>query len=58
MNPGDRGLRLQLVGVARRLAALGFNSGKSGNMSARTEGGFLVTPSGRAYKNHPNLPVM
>ena len=49
MNPGDRGLRLQLVGVARRLATLGFNSGKSGNMSARTEGGFLVTPSGRAY---------
>ena len=50
MNGDDRGLRLRLVTLARRLAALGMNSGKSGNMSARVAGGFLVTPSGRAYE--------
>jgi L-fuculose-phosphate aldolase len=29
--------------------ACGINRGKSGNVSARIEGGFLVTPSGLAY---------
>src|SRR5258708_6622886 len=29
--------------------AVGINQGKSGNLSVRTEGGFLVTPSGLAY---------
>ena len=28
---------------------LGLNQGTSGNISVRTEGGFLVTPSGRPY---------
>jgi L-fuculose-phosphate aldolase len=45
----DRGLRLRLVSVARRLSQSGMNQGRSGNVSARVEGGFLVTPSGLAY---------
>ena len=47
---GDlNGLRTELVATALRLNALGINQGKSGNVSARTEGGFLVTPSGVPY---------
>jgi L-fuculose-phosphate aldolase len=39
-------LRSRIVATARRMNALGINQGKSGNVSARVEGGFLVTPSG------------
>ncbi|MGZ5042553.1 MAG: class II aldolase/adducin family protein [Usitatibacter sp.] len=49
MNAGERGLRLRLVTAARRMSALGLAHGKSGNLSARTGDGFLVTPSGMAY---------
>ena len=50
MSPDERGLRLRLVAVARRMAQLGMNSGKSGNMSVRAADGFLVTPSGKTYE--------
>lgn len=50
MSPLDRGLRLRLVTAARRLGAEGMNPGKSGNLSARVDGGFVVTPSGVAYE--------
>ena len=50
MSPGERGLRLRLVAVARRMAQQGMNSGKSGNMSVRAADGFLVTPSGKTYE--------
>ena len=46
---GDRGVRMRLVAAARRLAALGLNHGKSGNVSARVDGGFVITPSGKSY---------
>ena len=42
-------LRRQLIGTARRMNALGINQGTSGNLSARIEGGLLVTPSGVDY---------
>jgi len=45
----DRALRVALVAAARRLASLGLNTGKSGNLSARADGGFIVTPTGRSY---------
>ena len=45
----DRGLRLALVAAARRLSSLGMNTGKSGNLSGRVEGGFVITPSGKSY---------
>jgi L-fuculose-phosphate aldolase len=42
-------LREEIVGAARALDALGFMPGKSGNVSCRTPGGFLITPSGLPY---------
>jgi len=42
--------REQLVEAARRLNASGINQGKSGNLSVRFDGGFLVTPSGIPYE--------
>lgn len=51
----ERGLRLQVVLAARRLSAMGLNPGRSGNLSARVDHGFLVTPSGAAYDTlHPD----
>ena len=51
----ERGLRLRVVQAAKRLSELGLNSGRSGNLSVRVDGGFLVTPSGAAYDTmHPD----
>ena len=51
----ERGLRLRLVLAARRLSETGMNPGRSGNLSARVEGGFVVTPSGAEYERlHPD----
>jgi len=50
MPPRDtRALRLAVVRTARQMNALGINRGKSGNVSARIDGGFLVTPSALPY---------
>ena len=46
----DAALRLRVATAARRLASTGLNPGRSGNLSARVEGGFLVTPSGAPYE--------
>jgi len=46
----DHALRERIVATARRMNALGINQGASGNVSARVEGGFLVTPSGLPYE--------
>lgn len=51
----ERGLRLRIVQAARRLSELGLNPGRSGNLSVRVDGGFIVTPSGAAYDTmHPD----
>ena len=50
MTTDDRGLRIRLIETARRMNAIGINQGKSGNVSARVEGGFLVTPTGIPYE--------
>jgi L-fuculose-phosphate aldolase len=47
----DSPLRERIVATARRMNALGINQGASGNVSARVEGGFLVTPSGLPYES-------
>jgi L-fuculose-phosphate aldolase len=44
-----RALRARIVETARAMNALGINRGKSGNVSARIDGGFLVTPSALRY---------
>ena len=38
--------REQLLASSQQLATLGLNKGTSGNLSVRTDSGFLVTPSG------------
>ena len=40
-----RALRAEIIATARRMNALGINQGKSGNVSHRIPGGFLVTPT-------------
>ncbi len=50
MPPADtRALRGEVVATAREMNALGINRGKSGNVSARIDTGFLVTPSALPY---------
>ena len=43
-------LRKQIIATALQMNAVGINRGKSGNVSARWKGGFLVTPSGLPYE--------
>ena len=42
-------LRQQLIDTAVAMNASGLNQGASGNLSARYEDGFLITPSGMDY---------
>jgi len=42
-------LREKIVKTARNMSESGLSPGRSGNVSARTEGGMLVTPSAMAY---------
>ena len=44
-------LREQIIATALEMNARGLNRGKSGNVSARTDDGFLVTPTGLAYES-------
>ncbi len=43
-------LRQALVATARRLNAAGINQGTSGNLSARCEGGLLITPTSLPFE--------
>ena len=45
-GPDEAELRAAIVGVMRAMAERGLNRGTSGNVSARFDGGLLVTPSG------------
>ena len=49
MIADTRALRTAIVDTALRMNAAGINRGKSGNVSARVDGGFLITPSGLPY---------
>lgn len=54
MIPSERGIRMRLVAAARRLHSLGANAGTAGNLSARADHGYIITPSGMAYdRMHP-----
>lgn len=46
----EAGLPKRIVVAARRMNMLGINQGASGNVSARTERGFLITPSAMTYE--------
>ena len=43
-------VRNEIIRSSMRMNELGINQGKSGNVSARIENGFLVTPTGIAYE--------
>ncbi len=45
----DETLREAIIRTSLQMNALGINTGKSGNVSARTGPGFLVTPTGIPY---------
>ena len=47
----DAELRRKVIATAMRMNNLGINQGKSGNVSARTATGFLVTPTGIPYED-------
>lgn len=54
MIAAERGVRMRLIVAARRLAAAGANAGTAGNLSARVDQGYIVTPSAMAYDSmHP-----
>jgi L-fuculose-phosphate aldolase len=42
-------LAARVLATARAMNASGINRGSAGNVSARCEGGFLITPTGMAY---------
>src|SRR6056297_1737105 len=42
-------MREAIVAAAKRMDAAGFAPNKSGNVSARTDGGMMITPSGLPY---------
>ena len=44
------GLRSDIVALAQRMSSSGLSPGKSGNFSARVDGGMLITPTGIAYQ--------
>ena len=45
----EHALRQQIIATALKMNELRINRGRSGNISARTGDGFLVTPSGLPY---------
>lgn len=46
----DQALRAEIIAIACDMARTGLTFGTAGNVSARVEGGFLVTPSGIPYE--------
>lgn len=49
-DPKHQKLRRAIIDTCLRMNALGINQGTSGNVSARTPEGFLITPSGIPYE--------
>jgi L-fuculose-phosphate aldolase len=51
----ERHIRYRVAAAARHLYTTGMNPGRSGNLSARLERGFVITPSGAPYDSmHPD----
>ncbi len=52
-------MRTRVIAAANRLVELGLTRGTSGNVSARVDDGFLITPSGHPYELlRPELVVV
>jgi len=51
MNPiSDFQLRTEMVDTCRRMNSSGINQGTAGNLSARIDNGFLITPTSLPYE--------
>lgn len=50
MSDGDTLLRTRIIAISQSLDAAGLVPNKSGNVSCRTAGGFLITPAGKPYR--------
>ncbi|PWE54201.1 class II aldolase [Metarhizobium album] len=48
-NDQNYALRIEMLETCRRMNASGINQGMAGNLSVRTEDGFLLTPSSMPY---------
>jgi len=51
-------LRKKIIATAIEMNARGLNRGKSGNVSARFDAGFLVTPTGMAYESTQPVDIV
>ena len=51
-------LRKEIIATAMEMNACGLNRGKSGNVSARFDDGFLVTPTGMAYESTQPVDIV
>ena len=45
----DLALRAEIISTGQRMLSSGLTPGKSGNVSARSDSGMLITPTGMAY---------
>ena len=50
-GPGPHALRTRIIETARAMNAAGINHNAAGNVSARSGGGFLITPTGLRYSD-------
>ena len=50
INPAREDLAKQVIDTCLAMNVRGINQGSAGNVSARFEDGFLITPSGMAYE--------
>jgi L-fuculose-phosphate aldolase len=50
-RPSVTRLRREIIETALAMSRSGLSPGRSGNVSARTEGGMLITPTGLAYED-------
>ncbi|MGQ0657378.1 MAG: class II aldolase/adducin family protein [Chromatiales bacterium] len=57
-GPSTALLRKAVVATARAINESGLNPGKAGNVSVRTRGGFLVTPTGISYARLQSAQVV
>ena len=51
MTASDAALRADVIATSQALDAAGLVPNKSGNVSCRSAGGFLITPAGIPYRN-------
>lgn len=49
-TPSEKALRKEIIATALHMSRSGLSPGRSGNVSARVDGGMLITPTGIAYE--------